>query len=144
VAPPSDRLPGRAGPPPLEGGPAWPPLETARPYTSPVLDDVARRAFARLVLAGSRGMTVRDLAEEIGANPSTVGNVLRGASSYGSTPFARAGWQGRAHRWRARGIAAQPSRPDVPALGERNQSAASSAGGIEIRPSPPRGRAVAR
>ncbi len=73
-------------------------------YASPILDDIARRTFARLVLAGERGMTVRELAAEIDAHPSTLGNVLRGASvTYGTEPFARAGRQGRAFRWQARG-----------------------------------------
>lgn len=82
-----------------------PVLQAAPAYSSPILDDIARRAVARLVLAGPGGMTVRDLAAAIDANPSTVANVLRGASvTYGSVPFARAGRQGAAWRWHARRI----------------------------------------
>ena len=66
-------------------------------YESPILDQIAREAFARLVLAGCDGLTVRELAQEISRNPKTVGNVLRGSSvSYGAAPFARARRQGRA------------------------------------------------
>lgn len=76
-----------------------------RHYESPILDQVAREAFARLVLAGDEGMTIRELAEQIERNPSTTANVLRGGSVlYGAAPFARAGRHGRAYRWRARGL----------------------------------------
>ncbi len=72
-------------------------------YPSPVLDGIARRAIARLSLAGARGMTVTALAVAIEANRSTVGNVLRGAAvSYGAAPFVRAGRQGQSLLWRAR------------------------------------------
>ena len=76
---------------------------TASTHTSPLLDDIARRACAELVLVGPRGMTVRDLAAEIDANPSILGNVLRGASvTYGDRLFLRAGKQGSAYLWRVR------------------------------------------
>ena len=74
-------------------------------YASPVLDDVARRAYQRLLASGEHGMTVASLAEEIEANPSTLDGVLRGKSAtYGGDPFERCGKSrspGRPMKWRA-------------------------------------------
>ena len=59
--------------------------EAVAGYSSPVFDQVARDAFARLVIAGPKGMTVRELAD-------------------GGEPFVRASRRGCAYRWRVRGI----------------------------------------
>lgn len=76
---------------------------TAPSYTSPVLDAIAERAIAHLAEA-PRGLTVRELAERIGAHPSTTYNVLRGASvAYGPAPFdcgRTTPRPGRRARWR--------------------------------------------
>jgi hypothetical protein len=79
---------------------------TGPAYESPILDDVARRACAELVLAGPRGMTVRALADATGANAKTVYHLLRGASvEYDTRLFVRVGRlrrKGRPNRWTVR------------------------------------------
>ena len=74
-------------------------------YASPILDEIARVAYERLVEAGDRGMTVSSLAEDIQVNPSTLDGVLRGKSAtYGGDPFERCGRnrsRGRPVKWRA-------------------------------------------
>jgi hypothetical protein len=58
-------------------------------YTSPILDSVAGQVVGVLRARHGKGAMVPEISAEPGASPSTVGNVLRGASAdYGAGRFA--------------------------------------------------------
>lgn len=66
-------------------------------FQSPILHQVAKQAMERLAEAGPRGVTVRELAESIGANVSSMANVVRGASARcGAGSFERCGSRAQA------------------------------------------------
>ena len=75
----------------------------ATDYRTPILDAIAREGFAVLIFNGNEGMTIREIAAAIDANPGTVGNVLRGSSlTYGGEPFERCGRRRACKLWRVR------------------------------------------